>query len=209
MVGAPGSGKSYLGRTLSAALGAELIQTDAVRKDLFPDPRYTSAEAATVYTTCHRRIATALADGKCVVFDGTNLREKRRRTLYQMAERAGASVLVIVAYASEETIRARLQHRAEGGDPQDQSDADWTIYLRMRRDTEPVPRQHIIVNTAVNPGRPSACCVGVLARGVRRLSPLTVPPAPLGARLPPDSQVNRPEVCDGRVQGEPRQAEAG
>jgi len=152
MVGAPGSGKSYLGRILSEALRAELIQTDAVRKELFPDPRYTSAEASTVYTTCHRRIAAGLAEGQCVVFDGTNLREKRRRTLYQMAERAKATVMVVIAYASEPTIRARLQHRAEGGDPQDQSDADWAIYLRMRRDTEPVPRPHIIVNTEVSPG---------------------------------------------------------
>jgi predicted kinase len=152
MVGAPGSGKSYLGRTLAAALGAELIQTDAVRKELFPQPSYSSAEAATVYSVCHRRIAAALAEGRCVVFDGTNLRERRRRTLYQLAERAMAPALIVVAYASEATIRERLHFRAAGGDPTDQSDADWGIYLRMRRDTELVPRPHIVVNTAANPG---------------------------------------------------------
>lgn len=152
MVGAPGSGKSYLGRTLSEALGAELVQTDAVRKELFPQPRYTSEEAATVYGACHRRIAAALEAGRCVAFDGTNLRERRRRTLYQLADRANAMALVIVAYASEETIRQRLQFRAGGGDPTDQSDADWGIYLRMRRDTEPVPRPHLMVNTEASPG---------------------------------------------------------
>jgi predicted kinase len=149
MVGAPGSGKSHLGRTLSEALGAELIQTDAVRKELFPDPRYTSAEAATVYATCHHRIAAALAEGRCVVFDGTNLRERQRWTLYQLGERARAKVIVVVAYAPEETIRARLRHRAEARDPDDQSDADWPVYLRMRGNTAPVPRPHVIVNTAV------------------------------------------------------------
>ena len=152
MVGAPGSGKSYLGRTLSEALGADLVQTDAVRKELFPNPAYTSAEASSVYSTCHKRIAEALAEGRCVVFDGTNLREKRRRTLYQLAERAKAPSLIVVAYASEETIRARLTHRAAGGDPSDQSDADWTVYLRMRRDTEPIPRPHIVVNTEASFG---------------------------------------------------------
>jgi predicted kinase len=151
MVGAPGSGKSYLGRTLSAALDAELIQTDAVRKDLFPEPTYTSAEAASVYQTCHRRIADGLAAGRAIVFDGTNLRERQRRTLYQLAERAKAQVFVVVAYASEDVIRQRLQHRAAGGDPQDQSDADLAVYLRMRRDTEPVPRPHIVVNTSTDP----------------------------------------------------------
>jgi len=152
MVGAPGSGKSYLGRTLSTALGAELIQTDAVRKELFPDPRYTSGEASTVYATCHRRIAAALGRGERVVFDGTNLRERRRATLYRLAERAGAKVVVVVAYASDEVIRARLRQRAERRDPDDQSDADLPIYLRMRRDVEPVPRPHVVVNTATAPG---------------------------------------------------------
>jgi predicted kinase len=152
MVGAPGSGKSYLGRTLSVALGAELIQTDAVRKELFPEPSYTPGEASTVYATCHRRIAEALARGECVVFDGTNLRERRRTNLYRLAERARAKVLVVVAYASDAVIRARLRQRAEGRDQDDHSDADVTVYLRMRRDTEPIPRPHIVVNTAAAPG---------------------------------------------------------
>jgi predicted kinase len=152
MVGAPGSGKSYLARTLSAALGAELVQTDAVRKELFPDPRYTSSEHATVYDTCRRRIAELLGRGVCAIFDGTNLREKRRASLYQLAQRAGAQAIVVVAYASDEVIRARLQQRAERRDPEDQSDADLPIYLRMRRDVEPVPRPHIVVNTAAAPG---------------------------------------------------------
>ena len=152
MVGVPGSGKSYLGRILSAALGAELIQTDAVRKELYPQPEYTPAEAAAVYQTCHRRIREALEAGKLVVFDGTNLREKRRRALYRLAERAKAPWLIVVAYASTSTISRRLYHRAAGGDPDDQSDADWGIYLRMRRDTERVPQPHIVANTEVDPG---------------------------------------------------------
>lgn len=152
MVGVPGSGKSYLARTLSAEFGAELVQTDAVRKELFPEPRYTSAEHATVYEACGRRIAELLGRGACVIFDGTNLREKRRRALYQLAERASAQAIVVVAYASDEVIRARLQGRVEGLDPDDQSDADLPIYLRMRRDVEPVPRPHIVVNTETAPG---------------------------------------------------------
>jgi predicted kinase len=60
--------------------------------------------------------------------------------------------VVVVAYASEQTIRARLLHRADGRDPDDQSDADLAIYLRMRRDTEPVPRPHIVANTETRPG---------------------------------------------------------
>ena len=152
MVGAPGSGKSYLARMLGAALGAVLIQTDVVRKELYPDPQYTAAEHTAVYAACHQRIREALARGERVVFDATNLRERRRRTLYQMAERADAIVEIVVAYASDAVIRERLRGRAEGVDPEDRSDADLGVYLRMRRDTEPVPRPHVVVNTSAAPG---------------------------------------------------------
>lgn len=152
MVGSPGSGKSYLGRTLSAALGALLIQTDAVRKEMFPEPNYSQREASAVYTACHQQIAEALARGERVVFDGTNLREKQRNTLYTLADRARAQLLVVVAYAPEAVIRERLRQRAEGRDPDDQSDADWPVYLRMRGNAEPVFRPHLVVNTTVSAG---------------------------------------------------------
>ena len=58
----------------------------------------------------------------------------------------------MVAYASDEVIRARLRGRADGRDPEDQSDADLSVYLQMRRSVEPVPRPHIMVNTAAAPG---------------------------------------------------------
>jgi predicted kinase len=151
MVGSPGSGKSHLGRILSGAFGAALIQTDAVRKELFADPRYTPGEASRVYSVCHTRIAEALANGRSVVFDGTNLSEKHRLKLYQLAERASAPWFIVVATAPEAVIRARLRHRMENRDADDQSDADWPVYLRMRQHAEPIPRPHLVVNTAAAP----------------------------------------------------------
>jgi len=152
MVGTPGSGKSYLGRALSDALGALLLQTDAVRKEMFPEPRYTPEEARAVYDECHRRCARALAQGRRVVFDGTNLRERHRQTLYDIADRAKAPAVVVVTYAPEATIRTRLRQRAENRDPHDQSDADWTVYRTLRRQAEPVCRPHVVVNTTTRPG---------------------------------------------------------
>jgi predicted kinase len=139
MVGAPGSGKSYLGRTLSAALDAKLIQTDAVRKAMFPDPNYSQREASAVYAACHQQISDALRSGERVVFDGTNLREKQRATLYSLADRAQAKLIVVVAYAPESAIRERLRQRMTDRDP------------RMRGHAEPVLRPHLVVNTTVSP----------------------------------------------------------
>ena len=147
MVGLPGAGKSFLARAVATNFGAVLIQTDAIRKELFPRPRYTSKELRTVYAIAHRRLAAALAAGRRVVFDATNLRERTRAILYRIAERHAARLIVLVAYAPEDVIRARLAGRVEGRDPDDRSDADWAIYLRMRGTAEPVRRPHIVANT--------------------------------------------------------------
>ena len=152
MVGAPGSGKSHLGRILAANVGARVIQTDLVRKELFPRPRYTPGEAKAVYATCHRRIVECLGRGERVLFDATNLRERRRETLYALAERAGAVLVVVAAYAPESVIRARLAQRMRARTPGDASDADWRVYLLLRKDADPIRRPHIVANTVAAPG---------------------------------------------------------
>lgn len=166
MVGAPGSGKTFLGRLIATDLGAEHVQTDVVRKEMFPRPRYTSAEAAQVYEVCRQRAGAALRRGARVVFDGTNLRERRRRSLYQLAERAGATLVVVVARAPEAVIGARLARRVAVRDPGEASDADWRIYLQLRGQAEPVHVPHLIVNTLAGP-EPALRAVRRLARGQR------------------------------------------
>ncbi len=150
MVGVPGTGKSHLARQLADALDADTIQTDAVRKELFPDPRYTPREMGVVYGVCHRRLGESLGRGATVIFDATNLRERSRSTLYRIAERHAARTLVVVAYAPEAVIRQRLETRRSSRAPDDLSDADWRIYRRMAAGAEPVRRPHVVVNTCVS-----------------------------------------------------------
>jgi predicted kinase len=151
MVGLPGTGKSFLARRIAVEIGAELIQTDAVRREMFPHPRYAPREMAAVYQTCHRRIAAALAQNHRVVFDATNLHERGRAVLYRLADQHGASLFVVVAYAPEPVIYSRLRSRIAGRDPADLSDADVTVYRRMRARAEPVRRPHVVANTTVSP----------------------------------------------------------
>ena len=151
MVGVPGSGKSFLARALAERLGAELVQTDAVRKELFRRPRYTAAETRAVYATCHRRLGRGLSADRCVVFDATNLQERARTALGRVAEQRGAGLVLVVAYATEAVIRARLAARARGQDPCDLSDADWAVYLKLRRTAEPIQRPHLVANTCTSP----------------------------------------------------------
>ena len=148
LVGRPGSGKSYLGRLVAARLGIEALQTDLLRRELFARPRYTGAEHGAVYAEAHRRIAAALQSGRSLIFDATNLGERKRRVVYRLADEAGARLLIVLAYAPRELILHRLEGRRAGADPLDASEADWTVYRRMGR-PDPVGRPHLLVNTAL------------------------------------------------------------
>jgi predicted kinase len=151
MVGAPGTGKSFLARQIAEAFDAVLIQTDAVRKHMFRQPRYTDKETRAVYAESRRRIDAGLAARRRVIFDATNMREHRRALLYEVGERAGAVVAVVRAYAPDDVVRARVTRRFIVPDPLDQSDADWRISRLLHKQAQPIRYPHLVVNTTVSP----------------------------------------------------------
>ena len=152
LVGAPGTGKSRLARRLGTSLGAQVIESDRVRKQLFAEPRYTGGEHAAVYGWCHTVLRSALVVGRDVVFDATNLEERTRRRVYDIAEQCNARLLILWIAAPPGVVQERLLRRRERLDEDDVSDADWTVHLELRRKTEPIRRPHIVVNSATDFG---------------------------------------------------------
>lgn len=76
VVGLPGSGKSNLARSVTAALaewGYDPIhlQMDERRKAYFPEPRYTGEEREAAYRMFAEEAAALVAQGRAVVMDGS------------------------------------------------------------------------------------------------------------------------------------------
>jgi len=149
MVGPPGTGKSRLARRLGAALDAQVVESDRVRKQLFREPRYTGGEHAAVYGWCHTVLRSALVVGRSVVFDATNLEERVRRRVYDIAEGCAARLEIIWVTCPPAVVQERMLRRQQRVDEDDVSDADWFVYLEMRRRAEPIRRPHVVINTAV------------------------------------------------------------
>lgn len=151
MTGLPGTGKSHVSRMIQQALPAVIVQSDFVRKLLFPRPRYTAEESDTVYRTCHEVVARLLKKGLRVILDATNLIEHKREIVYQIADRAEAKLIIVRTVAPKPVVLQRLDQRKQGFGLDDLSDADAAVYERMQREDEPIRRNYIKVDTSRDP----------------------------------------------------------
>ena len=134
MTGLPGTGKSTVARALAAQFPLIHLETDVLRRVLFPCPTYVAAENRRLFPAIHRLIGALLDRSLPVLFDATNLTEPARRRPYKIATERGAVLAVVSVVAPEGVVRERLARRAGGGrDPEDRSDADWDTYLGMAR----------------------------------------------------------------------------
>jgi predicted kinase len=162
MSGLPGSGKSYLSERVSAELSAVVIESDRLRKALFPKPTYSAQESTLVHRACQHTMRWLLCKGVRVIFDATNLVEFQREILYHLAERSGARLLIVRVVAPEEVIRERLARR--DADVYSTSDADWSIYRRMSKREQTICRPHLCIDTSED----IDAAVRKIAREVRR-----------------------------------------
>jgi len=146
MSGLPGSGKSYISEQVCPQLPCVIIESDRVRKVLFPEPTYAAEESAIVHRTCQVLMRRLLKRGVRVIFDATNLVEFQRELLYGLAERCGAQLLIVRTVAPEAVIRKRLEqrHAAENST----SDADWQVYCRMSQNEQRIHRPHLCIDTS-------------------------------------------------------------
>ena len=152
LCGLPGTGKSTLTRRLADQLPAVSVESDLVRQTVFTPPAYTAGESQQVHKVCHILIGWYLRHYYHVIYDATNLYEHHRQMAYRLAARTGARSVVAEITASDEVVRERLAPRRRRGtppnSPEDYSDADWQVYVRMRRRAEPIQGEHITVDTS-------------------------------------------------------------
>lgn len=139
--GLPGVGKTTVGRHLADDLHADLVRTDIVRKDLFPDPEYTNTEEQAVYDGLFDRAATAVNNRENIVLDGTFHDARYRARAQTIAEDADATFRLVHVTCREEVVRERIATREE-----DASDATFEIHRQYRDQFDAVECDHVRVD---------------------------------------------------------------
>lgn len=160
--GLPGSGKTTFARALAQRLRARHLESDAVRRAMFPSPTYAPKESARVFEEIERLAEEALTARRTVVVDATNLTERDRRRFVLLAQRTGAALVAVRTTAPEATIRARLSRPREG-----YSDAGVEVFEEMRSRPEPFRQPVVVVDTRF-PLEPSLALVERLVGAMTR-----------------------------------------
>lgn len=136
LVGLPGSGKSTLARRLAPAIGAAVLESDAVRRTFFEHPTHSFGESRRVFGAIYAAATALLCDRVSVIIDATNLKASDRRPTINLARTAGVDVCVVHVEAPERVIEQRLRNREQGQPHGDSSDAGIEVMRRMRATAE-------------------------------------------------------------------------
>ena len=125
--GGPGTGKTTLAHQLADRVGAQVVSTDEVRRELQESGTVTGApgvldrglyspeNVGEVYHAVLRHAHLLLAGGRSVILDGTWRDPRHRAAAQELAEETHSALSEILCIASAETAASRVADRPGGG----------------------------------------------------------------------------------------------
>jgi predicted kinase len=141
--GLPGVGKTTLSRKLSPIISAIILSTDKIRKELIPRPTYSWQERRLVYDVLVLLAKYLHNAGVNCILDATFNTENSRKELKRKLALTPDQFSLIECTCPEDEVISRLKNRKN-----DYSDADISIYSKMKKIYEPMSEEHIIVDTS-------------------------------------------------------------
>lgn len=142
--GLPGTGKTFLANKLSSYVNATVLSTDKLRKELFKKPTYTPWERTLIYDVLFLLAKYLHSSEISCILDGTFNMEKSRSEVKEILNLRDDQFHIIECVCPEDIILTRLLLRKD-----DYSDANVSIYLKMKKIYEPVRQNHLTINTAM------------------------------------------------------------
>jgi predicted kinase len=149
--GLPGVGKTTIAKDLAPLINAVVLSTDKIRKEMIPNPNYKKQEKKLIYKVLLIVAKYLHKAGINCILDATFNTENSRRELTKKLDLSQEQICLVECMCPEDIVISRLKHRKN-----DYSDADISIYKKMKRIYEPIKEDHIIINTNQQPSKTNA-----------------------------------------------------
>jgi predicted kinase len=144
VAGLPGSGKSYFAEKLASMLGFTYINSDQLRQTMHVSGKYTPEDKLLVYNAMLREAAWKLEQKESVVVDATFYHHSMREMFVRLARAYNVPLHLIEIFADEIVIKERLKS------PRKYSEADYSVYEKVRDDFEEITMPHLVLESADN-----------------------------------------------------------
>ncbi|SFC15256.1 hypothetical protein SAMN05444422_10533 [Halobiforma haloterrestris] len=141
--GLPGVGKSAASAYTAERLPANRYRSDEVRKELFPEPSYSSEETDATYAELLERARSDLESGRNVVLDATFQSRPYRDRAAEIARTVEAARAFVRVTCDLEVVRERLEDRTNAV-----SDAQFEQHLQLRETFDPLERDHVEIDNS-------------------------------------------------------------
>ena len=145
--GLPGVGKTAIAKDLEAIIkGSVVLSTDKIRKELISQPTYTKQERRLIYDVMLLLAKYLHIAGIDCILDATFNRESSRKEVIERLSLTQDQLCIVECTCPEEIVISRLKNRQDI-----YSDADISVYRKMKRIYEPVKgARHIVVDTSIH-----------------------------------------------------------
>jgi hypothetical protein len=179
MSGLVGTGKSTLAETLAPLLGAEVIRSDVLRKELlnispisrhyddFGEGIYSEYISKQTYKRALEIASERMNNGKSVIIDASYKSVGDRMDAYETANKLSAGFYLLECTCPDKIIKKRLEKRKMSNS--EVSDGRWEIYLAQKADFEQISEipeeQHIIIDTSLD----RDACLDKLIRLIKKM----------------------------------------
>ena len=142
--GLPGVGKTTLAVLVASRIGASILSSDKIRKELIKYPTYSRAEGRLIYDVLMLLAKYLNTAGINCILDATFNRERSRKEVENRLRLNKVQLYVIECTCPEDVVLERLRNRKN-----DFSDADYSVYAKMKNIYEPVQGRHLDVDTSL------------------------------------------------------------
>lgn len=141
--GLPGVGKSTVSGYVADRLEANRYRSDAVRKELFPNPTYEPAETVETYEELFDRAKTDLLEGHHIVLDATFSMRQYRERVDEITRDVDAEATFVRVTADPAVLRERIENRTDTV-----SDAGYEEHLEVKASFEAFDRNHVVIDNS-------------------------------------------------------------
>ena len=140
--GLPGVGKTTIAKDLAPLINAVVLSTDKIRKELIPNPTYKKQEKKLIYNVLLIVAKYLHQAGINCILDATFNTENSRKELRKKLGLSQEQICIVECICPDDIVISRLKDRKNN-----YSDADISIYKKMKRIYQPIKEEHIILDT--------------------------------------------------------------